>query len=122
MKRLKKDLVREERIHNEAIVDASGPEERAMGWYYYLEDRLRFPFEARCIVAKVISPLSKGETVRVLRMAPEDACCTDILVMVRWHGRNIAVPLSQLAAINVDQSTAQAIGDWQYWVGQGYGF
>ena len=71
MKRLKKDLVREARIHNEAIVDASGPEEQAMGWYYYLEDRLRFPFEARCIVAKVISPLSKGETVRVLRMATE---------------------------------------------------
>ena len=66
--------------------------------------------------------LSKGETVRFLRMVPEDACCTDILVMIRWHGRNIAVPLSQLAAINVDQSTAQAIGDWQYWVGQGYGF
>ena len=21
----------------------TGPEERAMGWYYYLEDRLRFP-------------------------------------------------------------------------------
>ena len=59
MKRLKKDLVREARIHNEAIVDASGPEERAMGWYYYLEDRLRFPFEARCIVAKVISRSAK---------------------------------------------------------------
>ncbi len=24
----------EERIHNEAIVDARGEEERAMGWYY----------------------------------------------------------------------------------------
>ena len=71
MKRLKKDLVREERIHNQALVDAYGPEERATGWYYYLEDRLRFPLEARCIVAKVISPLGKGETVRVLRMATE---------------------------------------------------
>jgi len=111
-----------ERCIEVATQAPTGPEERAMGWYYYLEDRLRFPFEARCIVAKVISPLSTGETVRVLRMAPEDACCTDILVMIGWHGRNIGVPLSQLAAINVDQSTAQAIGDWQYWLGQGYGF
>jgi len=43
MKRLKKDLVREERIHNEAIVDASGPEERAMGWYYFWKTGCGFP-------------------------------------------------------------------------------
>lgn len=35
-----------------------------MAWYYYLENQLRFPFEARCIVSKIVSPLSKGETVR----------------------------------------------------------
>ena len=28
----------------EAIVDANGPEEQAMGWYYYLEDKISFPF------------------------------------------------------------------------------
>ena len=63
MKKPKKDPIREDRIRNEVIVDAYGPEELTMGWYYYLENRLRFPFEARCIVAKVVSPLSKGETV-----------------------------------------------------------
>jgi Calcium binding len=36
-----------------------------MGWYYYLEDKIRFPFQAKCIVAKVVSPLLKGETVEV---------------------------------------------------------
>jgi hypothetical protein len=30
----KKDPIRETRIHNEAIADAYGPEERALGWYY----------------------------------------------------------------------------------------
>ena len=30
-----------------AIVDANGPEEQAMGWYYYLDDRIRFPFQGR---------------------------------------------------------------------------
>jgi hypothetical protein len=38
----KKDPVREERIRNEAIVDAYGPEEQALGWYYYLENQIRF--------------------------------------------------------------------------------
>jgi len=31
MKKPKKDPVREDRIHNEAIVDANGPEEQVMG-------------------------------------------------------------------------------------------
>ena len=42
MKKLKKDPVREERILNEAIVDA-GPDEQAMSWYYYLESKISFP-------------------------------------------------------------------------------
>jgi hypothetical protein len=68
--------------------------------------------EAKCIAARVVSPLSKGEIVKVLRMAPEDACSADMLVLARWQGRTMTVPLSQLAAVNLDQSTAQAIGDW----------
>jgi len=122
MKKPRKDPIREDRIHNEAIVDAYGAEERAMGWYYYLENQLHFPFQARSIAAHIVSPLSKGETVEVLRMAPEVSCSVDMLVLIRWQGRKLAVPLSQLAAIDVDQSTADAIGDWHYWVAQGYLF
>ena len=62
MKKPKKDPVREDRIHNEAIADANGPEEQVMGWYYYLEDKIRFPFQAKCIAAKVVSPLRKGSS------------------------------------------------------------
>jgi hypothetical protein len=32
------------------------------------------------------------------------------------------VPLSRLAAVNLYESTANAIGDWHYWVSQGYLF
>jgi hypothetical protein len=122
MKKPKKDPVREDRIHNEAIADANGPEEQIMGWYYYLEDKIRFPFQAKCIAVKVVSPLRKGETVEVQRMAPEDDCSAQMLGVIRWHGRIMAVPLSQLIAINPDQSTAEAIGDWHYWLAQGYCF
>ena len=96
MTKSKKDPIREERIHNEVVVDAYGAEEQAMGWYYYLEDKIRFPFQAKCVVAKVVSPLLKGETVEVQGMAPEDACSADMLVLIRWQGRSMAVPLSQL--------------------------
>jgi len=120
MAKPKKDPVREERIENQAVVDAYGPEERAMGWYYYLENRIRFPFQARCLASQVVSPLRKGEAVEVRRLAPEEACSSDMLVLIRWQGRNLAVPLSQLVAIDADESTAEAIGDWHYWVAQGY--
>lgn len=103
-------------------MDAYGPEEQAMSWYYYLDDKIRFPFQAECIAPKVVSPLRKGDTVEVRRMAPEDACSADMLVLIRWQGRKMAVPLSQLAAIDPDESTAEAIGDWHYWVAQGYLF
>jgi hypothetical protein len=118
----KRDSIREERIDNKVVVDAYGPEERAMGWYYYLEGKIRFPFPAKCIVAKVVSPLRKGETVEVRRMAPEDACSGDMLVLIHWHGRNVAVPLSQLIPLGADKSTVEAIGDWHYWVMQAYQF
>jgi hypothetical protein len=122
MAKRKRDRLREERIQNEAIVDAYGPEEQALGWYYYLENKIRFPFQARCTVTKAVSPLHKGETVEVRRLAPEDSCCSDMLVLIRWKGRNLAVPLSQLLAIQGDEATNEAIADWHYWVAQGYRF
>ena len=122
MRKPAKDPIREDRIHDEAIVDAYGPEEQAMSWYYYLENKIRFPFQAKCIVTKLVSPLKKGETVEVRRLAPEDACSTDMLVLIRWQGRNMAVPLSQLAAVDPDESTSEAISDWHYWVARGYLF
>jgi hypothetical protein len=103
-------------------VDAYGEDERVMGWYYYLDDKIRFPFEAKCIVAKAISPLRKGEIVQVQGMAPEDACSGEMMVLIRWQGRTMGVPLAQLTGVGVDESTAEAIGDWLYWVAQGYCF
>ena len=44
----------------EIVVDAYGPEERAIGWYCYLENTLDFPFTAQCTGAWAISPLGKA--------------------------------------------------------------
>ena len=122
MAKRRKDPIREERIPDEAIVDAYGPEEQAMSCYYYLENKIHFPFQAKCIDVKPTSPLRKGETVEVRRLASEHICTSDMLVLIRWQGRNVAVPLSQLAALNPDESTNEAVGDWHYWVSQGYLF
>jgi hypothetical protein len=55
-------------------------------------------------------------------MAPEDACARDMLVLIRWQSRTLAVPLSQLNPTDGDETTAEAVSDWHYWVAQGYLF
>ena len=64
----------------------------------------------------------KEKPSKCVACAKEEACESDMLVLIRWQGRKMAVPLSQLAAIDPDESTAEAIGDWHYWVAQGYLF
>ncbi len=46
---VEKNQDREERISMEAVVDAYSPEEQAMGWYYYLEDKITNTFQGKCI-------------------------------------------------------------------------
>ena len=59
--------------------------------------------------------LASERSVLVLYMAVEDLCEHDMLVQIRWQGRKMAVPLSQLGAIDPDESTKEAIGDCHYW-------
>jgi hypothetical protein len=117
------DDEREERIAMEIIVDAYGPEEQAMGWYYYLEENLRFPFPALCSAKRATSPLQLQDAVEVLKMAPEEECEKEMFVMIRREKGRLAVPLSQLTVGNAaDEQTKQAVEDWHYWVQMGYQF
>ncbi|MGC9347778.1 MAG: calcium-binding protein [Anaerolineae bacterium] len=116
------DEERDERIHMEVIVDAYGPEEQRMSWYYYLEGQLHFPFKARCIREMRISPLHVGEIVEAKGMIPEEETTTDFFVEITWCGRTIGVPLAQLDAPDADEETQEAIGDWHYWLARGYTF
>lgn len=116
-----KSKAREDRISAEIIVDAYGPEEQAMGWYYYLENKLGFPFTAACVNEREISPLKKGDEVEVIGQPKEDECRCEMFVKIRWERRGLAVPLSQLKPDNsTDPETIEAVEDWHYWVAQGY--
>ena len=118
--RPKTDPDREERITMEAVVDAFDATERAIGWFVYLERKLEFPFTARCIERRAISPLLVGDDVEVVSMAPADECRHEMFVMIRWEHEGLAVPLSQLEPSGTAASTEVAVADWRYWVGQGY--
>ena len=111
---------REQRIEQEIVVDAYTSEERAMGWYYYLEGKLRFPFTATCIKRRATSPFTIGESLSVTALAREDNCMSEIIVLTAWHDRTLGVPLAQLRPRKVDAATKEGIEDWHYWVAMGY--
>ncbi len=108
---------RENRIIDEILVDAYGPEEQAVAWYCYLENKLIFPFVARCIKPRSISPLRKGEEVEVVGLAKEEDCAREIFVLIGFAGRKIGVPLAQLEIALGTPATREAVDDWRFWLG-----
>jgi hypothetical protein len=123
VKKPKRDPEREQRIMMEVVVDAHDEQERAMGWYYYLQDQLQFPFTALCIAKRPISPLRVKDEVEVIGMPGEDECEHEIFVTIRWEQEGLAVPLAQIRPIAAtDEQTKQAVADWHYWVQMEYEF
>ena len=122
MPKVKENKDREERIVMEIVVDAYDQTERALGWDYYLKDNLNFPFNAKCTAERPTSPLSKGEKVEVVGMPPEDEGEKEMFVKIKWQKRTLAIPLSQLEGIEVDEETQGGVEDWHYWVNRGYRF
>lgn len=120
MERIPTDEEREQRIHMEIIADAYGPEEQAMGWYYYLEEHLQFPVLTSCIARRATSPLRVGDEVEVVGMAPEEECEHEMFVLTPWERDTLAVPLSQLEVVHGGEQTRQAVEDWHYWTARGY--
>ena len=122
MARANEDNERENRIADEIVVDAYGTEEQAMGWYYYLEEAITFPFYAKCISERAISPLGIGDEIRPYAMAPVDECEHEMFVMIPWEKGGLAVPLSQIEVTHGGNDTREALLDWHYWVKGGYSF
>ncbi len=112
---------RERRISDEIIVDAYTADERAMGWYYYIEGKLPFPCKMKCIASMPGSPFAKGEVAEALRLAPEQRCMSGLYVIGHFAGRQVTVPLEQLQPIG-DAGAKKAMDDWHYWVAHGYSY
>lgn len=119
MVRQAKDDAREERIKRDILGDATGPQEQALAWYAYLKDTLRFPFLARCVARRAISPIEPGAELEILSIAPAEECRHEMFVLTRWRPHALAIPLMQVEGIHADEATYRAIEDWRYWVSRG---
>jgi hypothetical protein len=113
MAKVTEDPEREERISMEIVVDAYDEEERAMGWYHYLQDTLQFPFAATWTRSGKKSQVTARE-VEAVDMADADECLSDMQVEVLYNGEAFTARLSELEPTDPDPETQQAIGDWQY--------
>lgn len=122
MTKVDKDEEREDRIRNRIVVDAYDRHERAIGWYTYLEETIRFPFEARCVEEREVSPLKESEEVQVVGMSSVEASENEMFVTIEWMDRELGVPLAQLEPLDVDSETEEAVADWHYWDNRGYMF
>ncbi|BAY84349.1 hypothetical protein NIES267_38450 [Calothrix parasitica NIES-267] len=116
------DKNREERIDMEVVVDAYNEDERAMGWFYYLQDKLQFPFKAKWVNRQ----RPQGKEIEVVEMSPEDECMRSMFVEVRYREGEVddifSARLEDIHPIEVDEETAEAIADWYYWIDMGYEF
>jgi hypothetical protein len=112
MAKAKPDPQRERRMQEEIVLDAHDAQEQAMGWYYYLEEQLRFPFPGKCIAPRAISPLRRGQEVKVVGLAPAEECEHEMFVVVTWEQQRLAAPLAQLQATRAEKATRQAVEDW----------
>ncbi|EHR70760.1 Calcium binding protein from Anabaena CcbP [Burkholderiales bacterium JOSHI_001] len=119
-RRVREDPAREDRILFEIVVDAYNETERAMSWYYYLQDKLKLPFTAKCRLPRAASPTTTHLEVVVLAMAPEDECMSEVHVIAKAGRSKLTVPLEQLECLSEDSESRQAVSDWHYWRARGY--
>ena len=55
-------------------------------------------------------------------MADADDCNRELVVLIKWRGESLAVPLVQLEATAPTAITRQVLVDWKYWIDRGYIF
>ena len=79
-----KDPDREHRIYHEAVADAYNEEERAMGWYYYLQDSFFSHLKLSAFQDDKFPLYQVGEIVEVQGMALEDECMREVFVEITW--------------------------------------
>jgi hypothetical protein len=117
-----RDEDREQRLARMLAV-AADEYERIAAWYGYLEQQLRFPFQATCTLKTAGAALGLHEQVQAVDLADVDSWEDQVLVTLGGVRDGLDVPLAQLTPLEAsDAATRQAVADWHYWVQRGYHF
>ena len=107
------------KIRNEIIVDCYGDYEVNMGWYYFFEEALEFPFEAETVI-KYRGGKVNHTKVDVLGIATEEGKfdnISEIQLEVSPKGQQIIldVGISKLENVEGSESVEEALEVWTFW-------
>ena len=97
-----------ESLIDEAMVDAYGEDEQFMGMVYALDENLNFPFQAK-VLGEVVEVVDIDDRRSDLRRG--------IMAKVRKGGKEYAFPLSELEPLAPDETTAEWLEAYRYWLG-----
>jgi len=104
------DKAREDRIVDEILVDSDTDEDRATAWYYHLDGKVTFPFQAT---------FDGDEEVEVMSLSVEEDCLDEMKMEVRHSDSFGEEPFTalvvELEPLDADDDSTEAIEDWQYW-------
>ena len=108
-------------IDYEVVVDAYDDSEVYMGWYYFMSERLKFPFKAVATIKKR-NGTSEKHTVEVVEDATDGDRfkCQAYYVNVDYEGVMMKAEVGDLKPINASEETLKAITVWQYGKENGY--
>ena len=101
------------RIDYEIIVDCYDDHEVQMGWYYYMEEKLNFPFTATVKIEKR-NDQKETKRVDVLKLTCKEEFGEDMTVGVAFDEQVHSVPLLSLKNIKADAETMEAVEDWVF--------
>ena len=112
---LTKDEI-QHKIDYEIIVDCYDEYEVSMGWYYYMEETLKFPFKAKAKLKKVDGSVKLTE-IQVTGLAADEEGFMgndfDLEILVGGYATDIAY--TKLSDIKADDQSLEAFAIWKYW-------
>jgi hypothetical protein len=104
------------KIDYEIIVDCYDEYEVSMGWYYYMEESLKFPFTATA-EQKMADGKIKLTEIKVTGLASdEEGFMGKDFAFEMLKGEHFSnIWYSKLSQINGDDETLEALAVWDYW-------
>lgn len=107
-----------DKIENEIIVDCYDDQEVSMGWYYFFQDELEFPFKAE-VSLKTRNEGKKLIEIDILKMVDEEQNyeSSRLLFEVSLKETELILEIGadKLKNIQGNRSTKEAFEIWNFW-------
>ena len=113
-----KDAARDHRIHDEIIVDAYGDGEQAMSWYYYMEENMKFPMEAK-VKLRLRGGKTEEKAVKIVEVDPKSETSLTLRLGIA-EGKSERVQYispADILSIQTTEEILEILNDWLYWHG-----